>query len=89
MQFVSYKEEHFHTIGPAGELMVGVAAWIAMQERIRISERVKAGLSRAKEHGKSVVRPKKLFDRQRVMELRNYFALTRQRCSKGKRTSGS
>jgi DNA invertase Pin-like site-specific DNA recombinase len=31
--------------------MIAVAAWIAKQERIRISERVRAGLSRAKQQG--------------------------------------
>ena len=29
----------------AGELMLAVAAWIAKQERLRISERTKAGLA--------------------------------------------
>ena len=75
VQFVSLKEEHFRTTGPAGELMMAVAAWIAQQERRRISERVRPGLSRAKERGtrtgKPVGRPRKIFDRQTVMELRN------------------
>ena len=34
VEFVSLKEEHFRTTGPAGELMVAIAAWIAKQERI-------------------------------------------------------
>lgn len=29
VQFVSFTEEHFRTTGPAGELMIAVAAWIA------------------------------------------------------------
>src|SRR5205807_843642 len=44
VEFESYSEAHFRTTGPAGELMLAVAAWIAKQERIRISERTKAGL---------------------------------------------
>src|SRR5215470_10587425 len=51
VQFVSFTEEHFRTTGPAGKLMIAVAAWIAKQERVRISERVKAGLNRAKVRG--------------------------------------
>src|SRR5439155_848682 len=36
VQFESYSEPHFRTTGPAGELMLAVAAWIAKQERLRI-----------------------------------------------------
>jgi DNA invertase Pin-like site-specific DNA recombinase len=74
VQFVSYAEEHFRTTGPAGELMMAVAAWIAKQERNRISERVRAGLNRAKmqgtRSGNPVGRPKAIFDRDKVVELR-------------------
>jgi hypothetical protein len=45
--FDSYAEQHFRTTVPAGELMLAIAAWIANQERIRISDRTKAGLERA------------------------------------------
>ena len=75
VQFVSFTEEHFRTTGPAGELMIAVAAWIAKQERIRISERVRAGLSRARAQGtrsgNPVGRPKVIFDRQKVTDLRD------------------
>jgi|SRR5579872_2324298 len=74
VQFVSFTEEHVRTTGPAGELMIAVAAWIAKQERLRISERVRAGLSRAKEQGtrsgNPIGRPKVVFDRDKVVELR-------------------
>jgi DNA invertase Pin-like site-specific DNA recombinase len=36
--FESHQEPHFRTTGEAGELMLGIAAWIARQERLRISE---------------------------------------------------
>jgi DNA invertase Pin-like site-specific DNA recombinase len=52
VSFESYTEAHFRTTGPAGELMLAVAAWIAKQERLRISERTKAGLDRARREGK-------------------------------------
>src|SRR5215831_16383677 len=55
--------------------MIAVAAWIAKQERIRISERVRAGLSRARvqgtRSGNPVGRPKTIFDRGKVADLRN------------------
>ena len=74
VQFVSFTEEHFRTTGPAGELMIAVAAWIAKQERIRISERVRAGLSRAgaqgTRSGNPIGRPKVIFDRAKAAEMR-------------------
>ena len=51
VQFVSYTEAHFRTTGPAGELMIAIAAWIAEQERRRISERTIAGLDRVRASG--------------------------------------
>jgi DNA invertase Pin-like site-specific DNA recombinase len=35
VEFISHQEAHFRTIGPAGELMIAVAAWIAERERRR------------------------------------------------------
>jgi DNA invertase Pin-like site-specific DNA recombinase len=70
VQFESYTEAHFRTTGPAGELMLAIAAWIAKQERLRISERTKAGVDRAKRAGKHCGRPARVFDRKKVHELR-------------------
>ncbi len=70
VQFESYSEAHFRTTGPAGELMLAIAAWIAKQERLRISERTKAGLARAKRQGRCGGRPVKVFRRDRALELR-------------------
>jgi DNA invertase Pin-like site-specific DNA recombinase len=82
VQFVSFTEEHFRTTGPAGELMIAVAAWIAKQERVRISERVRAGLDRAcaqgTKSGKPVGRPKVIFRRDQVLEFRNQGKSWRQ-----------
>jgi DNA invertase Pin-like site-specific DNA recombinase len=75
VQFVSFTEKHFRTTGPAGELMIAVADWIAKQERVRISERVRAGLTRTRLHGtrsgNPIGRPKALIDGNNAMELRN------------------
>ena len=37
-----------------GELLIAIFSWVAEQERIRISERTKAGLERAKANGKPI-----------------------------------
>ena len=70
VQFESLTESHFRTTGPAGELMLAIAAWIAKQERIRISERTKAGLARAKAQGRKGGRPRVVFARDRALALR-------------------
>jgi len=69
VQFVSFTEEHFRTTGPAGELMLAVAAWIAKAERQRMGERTRAGLERARRNGSTFGRPKLVVDRARVLEL--------------------
>src|SRR3974377_1210419 len=46
VQFESFTEAHFRTTGMAGELMLAITAWIAKQERLRITERVNAGIAR-------------------------------------------
>jgi len=69
--FESYTEAHFRTTGPAGELMLAVAAWIAKQERLRISERTKAGMDRARREGKHCGRPRRVFRRDEVARMRD------------------
>jgi len=70
VKYESLTEPHFRTTGPAGELMIAIAAWIAKQERIRISERTKAGLATARAKGKILGRPRKVFRRDVAEELR-------------------
>jgi DNA invertase Pin-like site-specific DNA recombinase len=69
VQFISYTEAHFRTTGPAGELMIAIAAWIAQQERVRLSERTLAGLQRARKAGRIGGRPKVVCDRGKVERL--------------------
>lgn len=71
VEFESFTEPHFRTTGPAGELMIAIAAWIAEQERKRIKERVTAGIARAKEKGVRFGRPKATFHRDQVGILRD------------------
>src|ERR1035441_639188 len=41
VEYISFQESYFRTTGPAGELMIAIASWIAQQERVRLSERTK------------------------------------------------
>jgi DNA invertase Pin-like site-specific DNA recombinase len=70
VKYESLTEPHFRTTGPAGELMIAIAAWIAQQERIRISERTKAGLATARKNGRPGGRPWKVFRRDIAEQLR-------------------
>jgi DNA invertase Pin-like site-specific DNA recombinase len=71
VQFESYTEQHFRTTGAAGELMMAVASWVARMERLRVSDRTKAGLERAKRAGKHCGRPRKVFNRALAVTLRS------------------
>jgi DNA invertase Pin-like site-specific DNA recombinase len=69
-QFESLTESHFRTTRVAGDLMIAIAAWIAKQERVRISERTKAGLATAKAKGKQLGRRWVVFPRARAQQMR-------------------
>lgn len=66
----SFKEEYLRSIGPFRDAVLSILATIAKQERVRMSERVRAGLDRAKAQGKSIGRLKLVVDRDRVIQLR-------------------
>jgi len=78
VQYVSFSEAHFRTTGPAGELMIAIAAWIAQQERIRLSERTKAGLEKARRQGRIGGRPTLVVDRERIARLDEEGYTTRE-----------
>jgi DNA invertase Pin-like site-specific DNA recombinase len=69
VQYISYTEPHFRTTGPAGELMIAIAAWIAQQERARLSERTIAGLERARRAGRIGGRPRLVVNRTKVVQM--------------------
>jgi DNA invertase Pin-like site-specific DNA recombinase len=71
VQFESFTEPQFRTTGAAGELMIAVAAWIAKQERQRISERTKAGLEIARAKGKKLGRREKVYNRDLAVSMRS------------------
>lgn len=69
-EWFSYREEYLRSIGPFRDAVLAILAAIAKQERVRLSERVQAGLSRAKAQGKILGRPKAAVRPERVLALR-------------------
>jgi DNA invertase Pin-like site-specific DNA recombinase len=66
----SFREEYLRSIGPFRDAVLSILATIAKQERVRMSERVKAGLDRARSQGKAIGRPRVVVDRNKVLEMR-------------------
>ncbi|HTV59422.1 MAG TPA: recombinase family protein [Verrucomicrobiae bacterium] len=60
VQWRSFTEQFFDSCGPFRDAVVSILATLAKQERIRISERTKAGLAVARAKGKILGRPKTL-----------------------------
>jgi DNA invertase Pin-like site-specific DNA recombinase len=48
VKYKSYTEQYIDSLGPFGDAIIGILAAVAQQERIRISDRTKAGLARVK-----------------------------------------
>jgi len=70
IDFISY-QENIDTTTPTGELIFHVMASLAQFESSLISERVKAGMQRAKAQGKNISRPKLAKNKlNRIMELK-------------------
>jgi len=65
----SFQESWLDTSGPVSDLLIAIFAWVAQQERIRLGERVKAGLERAKKNGKTLGRPAYDVDLRLMNEL--------------------
>lgn len=57
-------------MGPFRDAVLAILAAIAKQENVRLSERVHAGLNRARAQGKTLGRPKASVRPQRVLALR-------------------
>jgi DNA invertase Pin-like site-specific DNA recombinase len=69
--FRSYTEQYFDSCGIFRDAVIAIIATVAKQERIRISERVRAGLSTARNKGKRLGRPKVFVSRARIESLRH------------------
>ena len=70
VRVMSHQEPWLDTTGPVAELLTAVFAWVGKFERQRLSERVVAGLERAKKQGKRLGRPKARVDLEKVHKLR-------------------
>jgi DNA invertase Pin-like site-specific DNA recombinase len=66
----SYTEQYLDSAGLFKDAIVSIMATLAKQERVKISERTLAGLASALAKGKSLGRPKKVFDRQKLNRMR-------------------
>lgn len=67
----SYTEEYISSLGIFADAIISLMACLAKQERIRISERTKAGLARVKAKGKVLGRPTDVIaDTEQIKGLR-------------------
>ena len=78
VEWFSYREEYLRSVGVFKEAVLAILAAIAKQERIRLSERVQAGLSRARAQGKVLGRPRAAVRPERVLRLRDSGLSIRQ-----------
>jgi len=78
IDFISY-QENIDTTSPTGELVFHVMASLAQFESSLISQRVKAGMARAKEQGKHIARPSIPIEQQKKI-----FKLKKQGLSMNK-----
>jgi DNA invertase Pin-like site-specific DNA recombinase len=66
----SYTEQYFDSCGIFRDAIISIAATLAKQERVKISERTIAGLERARKQGRFGGRPHRVVDRQLMRRLR-------------------
>jgi len=66
----SYTENYLDSLGAFADVVISLLSTIAKQERIRIRERVAAGLARAAAKGRFPGRPQVKCDRDKVLALR-------------------
>jgi len=72
VDYRSYTEQYLDSIGPFRDAVLAILATIAKQERIRLSERTKAGLAKARAQGKLLGRPRALkpYDLEEIKKMR-------------------
>ncbi|HEX4715609.1 MAG TPA: recombinase family protein [Ktedonobacteraceae bacterium] len=66
----SFTEQYFDSCGIFRDAIISIAATLAKQERVRISERTIAGLERARRQGRFGGRPHRVVDREWMRRLR-------------------
>ena len=65
----SFTESYIDSLGPFRDVVISLLAALARQERIRLSERVTAGLARARKEGRIGGRPKVIVSTSRIRKL--------------------
>jgi DNA invertase Pin-like site-specific DNA recombinase len=70
IQWRSLTEQYLDSTGIFREAVIGILAVVAKQERVRLSERTRAGLERARKEGKVLGRPKADIDASEIRALR-------------------
>ncbi len=67
----SFSEQYLDSCGMFRDAVISILAVIAKQERVRLSERTLAGLSRARAQGRVGGRPRISCDQQQLLNLRS------------------
>ena len=57
IDFVSFREEYLNSLGPWRDAVIGLLATVANVETVGMSERIKAGIARARADGHRIGRP--------------------------------
>ena len=70
VQWRSLTEQYLDSTGIFREAVISILAVVAKQERIRLSERTRAGLERARRQGKVLGRPRVNISAEAIRELR-------------------
>ena len=66
----SFTEQYFDSCGVFKDAVIAIIATVAKQERVRISQRVRAGLDVARARGTRRGRPRVVVDVARIADLR-------------------
>lgn len=78
VEVISFNEPWLGMSGPMGDMMVGIFAALAQQESDLKSERVRAGMERAKAQGKHLGRPRDVVDETAISALLDAGESTRR-----------
>ena len=68
--FRSFTEQYFDSCGIFKDAVISILATIAKQERVRLSERTKAGLAQARRNGRRIGRPRLNVQSSEIARLR-------------------
>jgi DNA invertase Pin-like site-specific DNA recombinase len=74
----SFREQYLRSIGPFRDGVLSILACVAAQERIRLSERTRAGLARARREGKTLGRRPVVANVDKIRALRDEGLSLRQ-----------